>query len=100
MTTYIGFMIIALIVLNVLDAVSTIKVISAGKGKEANRVVRFLIEKLGVKVALIGTKALVIGWFIYSINTYGITNSTVYSLIGLNLLYLYTVISNYKVLNR
>ena len=100
MTTYIGFLIISLIVLNVLDAVSTIKVISAGKGKEANRVIRFLIEKLGVKAALIGTKALVIGWLIYSINTYGITNSTVYSLIGLNFLYLYTVISNYKVLNR
>ncbi len=100
MTTYIGFLIIALIVLNGLDAVSTIKVISAGKGKEANRVMRFLIEKLGVKAALIGTKALVIGWLIYSINTYGITNSTVYSLIGLDLLYLYTVISNYKVLRK
>lgn len=100
MTTYIGFLIITLIVLNVLDAVPTIKVISEGKGKEANPVMRFLIEQLGVKAALIGTKALVIGWLIYSINTYGITNSTVYSLIGLNLLYLYTVISNFKVLRK
>jgi hypothetical protein len=43
MTTYIGFLIIALIVLNGLDAYTTITVIKEGKGSEANPVMKFLI---------------------------------------------------------
>lgn len=97
METFIGFLIVLLIVLNGFDAYTTIKVISEGRGKEANPVMRFLIEKVGVYAALIGTKVLVIGWMIWYINTYG---ASIYILIAINLLYLYVVINNFKVLNR
>lgn len=100
METFIGFLIVLLIVLNGFDAYTTIKVTSEGKGKEANPIMRFLIDKLGVYAALIGTKVLVIGWMIWHINTYNIYGASIYSMIAINLLYLYVVINNFKVLNR
>ena len=100
METFIGFLIVLLIVLNGLDAYTTIKVISEGRGREANPVMRFLIDKLGVYAALIGTKVIILGWMIWHINTYNIYGSSIYMLAGIDAVYLYVVINNFKILNR
>ncbi|OPY13032.1 MAG: hypothetical protein A4E69_01871 [Syntrophus sp. PtaB.Bin138] len=44
------------IVLTALDVITTIDVIESGKGREANPILKYLIDKLGLKPALILSK--------------------------------------------
>jgi hypothetical protein len=72
------------------DGVSTYLCIKSGKGNEANKIVAFGINKIGLVPALIIYKSIAIGMGILLIN-YPIC------LLLLNLLYGYVVFNNYKI---
>jgi hypothetical protein len=86
-------MLYLLITLQALDVVSTYLCIKSGKGREANRWLSMLMDKLGVIPALVLTK----GTLIVLLVMYGslIQNEV---LIGLNVLYAIVVANNFKIL--
>jgi hypothetical protein len=72
------------------DGLTTYLCIKSGKGNEANKIVAFGINKIGLVPALIIYKSIAIGMGILLIN-YPIC------LLLLNLLYGYIVFNNYKI---
>jgi hypothetical protein len=90
----------AFAVLTVFDCVSTYKVIEGGKGSEGNPLVRFFINKLGLVggLAIVTIPPLVVvGWYI-STKPVG-SEFEIIAFTALDLFYIKTVISNFKIAN-
>lgn len=88
---------IILIVLQVMDGYSTYRIISEGKGHEANPMVAFMIDKLGLASGLNITKAAVIGLLVYcSLSSVSIVLTT--ALFVLVVLYSIIVAHNFSIL--
>ena len=93
-------LIIALLVLQGLDIYTTYKVISSGKGYEANPVIAWVIAKLGLLRGLITAKVVIfipcifLFWFIHLA-----APITLLIMLGvLVLIYSWVVYNNYKIL--
>jgi len=89
-----------LAVLNVLDGISTWKVVKRGSNKnEKNPLARFLFNLMGPIPAMIFLKGIAIIIILYISINYQDFEPEVHTLmIILNLIYLYIVLHNYKVL--
>jgi hypothetical protein len=83
------------IILQVLDIWSTVSVITRGKGSEANKIMAFMILKLGTFWGLTIPKIAVVAliWYILDI-------MPLWCLSGMCLLYLIVIRNNIKVLNK
>ena len=95
-------LLLLLAILNILDAISTWKVVKLGNNNnERNPLARFLFKKLGLIPAMIilkGISIIIVGYvalfykkFLPDIHTFALV---------LNAFYLYIVIHNYHVLNK
>jgi len=88
MITYLA---IVLVILQILDALTTIKVIKQHNGTEANKVLAYIFDKIGLISGLI----LIKGITIYCIYLLFVTNQLIV-LIVLFALYAWVVYHNYK----
>jgi hypothetical protein len=86
---------ILICILQVLDVVTTLYCLRKGIGKEANPVMRKLMDAVGVKPALFGMKALVIGVTASSMTTTDTTSLWVLAAISA-----VVVINNALVIDR
>jgi hypothetical protein len=83
---------VILVALQILDYVSTIKALESGKGVEANPLVKWFMDKMGVRQGLAVLKGvgIAVAFYLYSIQ----------SVIGLAVLlvfYGYIVINNFRI---
>lgn len=83
-----------LIVLNILDIHTTIKILDNG-GKELNPVMAWLIDKLGIEPALVASKAL----FLAPVGYY-LPSLPVWLMAALIAVYVYVVSNNFIVLKK
>ncbi len=104
MTQTISFVFIAVFaILQVVDTVTTYKVLSSGKGVEANKIMAWLFEKFGVLPSLIIFKLVVIALFagctIYLPQIYSPMEIICPVILGLlDAFYLWVAVNNVKVL--
>lgn len=91
-----------LAVLNILDAISTWKVVKRGSNRnERNPLARLLFNKIGALQGIILLKAIALIIIAYISINYRDFEPDIHSyIILLNVLYLYIVIHNYQVLKR
>ena len=89
------FLFVSLVVLQVLDILTTLKVLELG-GYEANPIMKKAMDKFGVKQALIGTKSAycvaLLGVFVY-LNAF-------WFWVVMNLFYVGIIVNNVIVLKR
>ena len=98
MTTVIIIAAVLLVVLNILDAITTKKALSIGL-RESNKIMRYLQNKFGVNTSMVikGILTLVVAvFFIY----YRDSNALIIPLLILNIGYGYIVNNNYKFLKK
>lgn len=88
-------LLITLIILQLLDVYTTKTALSLKNTVEANPVVKFLIDKLGLTFGLLSIKFLLVAVLIIAF-----PYTHLYALIGLNLLYVGIVINNFLVIRK
>jgi len=79
------------------DAWTTINVINSGKGHEANPIMAWLFDKIGMYLGFIVAKSatiLAVGFIVYT----ALELAATFALVVFNLLYAYVVYQNYKIL--
>ncbi len=86
-------LLILLAILQVADAVTTVRFLRAG-AKELNPILQFLIEEVGVFFALLLTKSAVIVFGVYIYNHGDIATPI---LACLDLFYAFVVVNNYRI---
>jgi len=93
MTAYALFAIFT--TLSILDVATTIRAIESGKGKESKRIMRWLMEKMGLKPALYFSKVIIlaaIGFAFWDLDA----RLSVAMLVALDGYYGWVVWNNYK----
>jgi hypothetical protein len=100
----IGFIIILLVflILNYLDAVSTLKVIKLGTySNERNPIARYFIKRYGAFKGILYIKLVVILLIPLIIYAFVLSQrDTVYTLILIDLVYLFVVVNNFKIAEK
>ena len=79
------------------DAWTTINVIKSGKGHEANPIMAWLFDKIGMYLGFVIAKSatiLAVGFIVYT----AIELAATFALVVFNLVYGYVVYQNYKIL--
>jgi hypothetical protein len=93
------FLLCLLVILQVLDVVSTAKALKNPKLAEGNPVVSFFIKKLGVTGGLVAIKLLAAGAVTWALITYPFGSSAdLVVLVVLNVVYVYIVVNNFRLL--
>jgi hypothetical protein len=82
------------VLLQVADVWTTYKCITSGKGKEANPVMKWIMDKLGLLEGLVLLK--IVG----TVVVVGLLSQFIEALILLNCFYSYIVYNNWKILNK
>jgi hypothetical protein len=81
------------IILQIADVWTTLAALKTGKAHEANPIMEWFMDKLGVLPALLITKAVIIGVVVYFVNVW-------IMLAILNCLYVFAVYLNIKTLQK